>query len=161
MKLERIKRIITLARGTDIEEIEYKDRSTQIKLRFEVEGGGQGLEGRTSETPSSDGGVEQGGTPQAQSSPSLPPVKVESGSSVSISSSMVGRCYLAPLDNDGADPYVILGGEVTKEQVVCVIEAMGMRHDIYSNYDGRVIGLFVENGQAVEYGQRLLTLEIG
>ena len=160
MKLERIKRIITLARGTDIEEIEYKDRSTQIKLRFEVEGG-QGSESRTPEKPSSPGAVEQGGAPQVQTSPSLPPALTESDSSVSISSSMVGRCYLAPLDNDEAEPFVKLGGEVTKEQVVCVIEAMGMKHDIYSNYDGRVTGLFVENGQAVEYGQRLLTLEIG
>jgi acetyl-CoA carboxylase biotin carboxyl carrier protein len=165
MDLERIKRIVALASGTDIEEIEYRDKATQIKLRFEVEGHHRsGHEQRDSHAsspapPEGREGAAPAVMPAAQS-PAEGGVKAQEPlKTVIIKSPTVGRCYLNPPGKDEAEPYVLPGGEVKIGQIISIIEAMGIRNEVRSDHDGKVLSLLVENGQAVEYGQPLLALE--
>ena len=44
---------------------------------------------------------------------------------------------------------------VKKGQVLCIIEAMKLMNEIDSEYDGEVVSIYVENGQPVQYGERL------
>lgn len=159
MDLKRIKRIITLAKGTDIEEIEFKDNSTQFKLRFEVKNHqAQHLDAEVKAHSSDVPEIDE--TNEAHTPPSPPPTEMKTDRTVTVRSSMVGRCYLVPPDDNEAEPYVIPGGYIRMGQILAVIKAMGIRNEYNSNYDGIVTGLFVDNGQAVEYGQPLLTIEI-
>ena len=49
--------------------------------------------------------------------------------------------------------------EGTQEgDVLCIIEAMKLMNEIESDFDGKVAELYVENGQAVEYGQPLFRI---
>ena len=72
---------------------------------------------------------------------------------------IVGTAYRAP-DPDAA-PFVEVGAHVRKGQVLCLIEAMKLMHEIDAEEDGTVVAIFVENEQAVEYGERLLALAPG
>jgi len=166
MDLERIKRIVALASGTDIEEIEYRDKVTQIKLRFEIEGHQRlGPEQKalqaSSPAPAEGGEVAAPAGMSAAQPTSNGGVKAQEPSkTVIVKSPMVGRCYLIPPGKDESEPYVLPGGEVRKGQIISIIEAMGIRNEVRSDHDGKVMSLLVKNGQPVEYGQPLLALEV-
>ena len=52
-----------------------------------------------------------------------------------------------------------VGDTVSKGQVLCIIEAMKLMNEIDSEYDGEIISIYVENGQAVQYGERLFAIQ--
>jgi len=70
---------------------------------------------------------------------------------------IVGTFYRAP--EPGARPFVEVGTVVRKGQVLCIIEAMKLMNEINAEYDGDVIAVYVENGQAVQYGERLFAIK--
>lgn len=74
-----------------------------------------------------------------------------------ISSPLVGTFYAAPAED--APPYVKVGDAVKKGQVVAIVEAMKLMNEIESEYEGEIVELLVENGQAVEYGQPLMKIK--
>ena len=55
-------------------------------------------------------------------------------------------------------PFVEVGDVVKKGQVLCIIEAMKLMNEIDSEYDGEVVKVYVENGQAVQFGERLFAI---
>ena len=59
----------------------------------------------------------------------------------------------------GAAPFVDVGTTVKKGQVLCIIEAMKLMNEIDSEYDGEVVKIYIENGQPVQYGERLFALK--
>ncbi len=70
---------------------------------------------------------------------------------------MVGTFYRAP--SPGAKPFVEVGDAVKTGQTVCIIEAMKLLNEIEADRDGIVKAILVENGQPVEYGEPLISLE--
>lgn len=76
-----------------------------------------------------------------------------------IKSPMVGTFYRAGSPESKA--YVEPGTKVTETSVVCIIEAMKIMNEIQAEVKGTVIELLVENGQPVEYGQRLFKVKQG
>lgn len=75
---------------------------------------------------------------------------------VAIEAPMVGTFYRAPAPD--AAPFVAEGDLVKEGQVLCVIEAMKLMNEIDSEYDGEVVNVYVENGQPVQYGERLFAI---
>jgi acetyl-CoA carboxylase biotin carboxyl carrier protein len=73
-----------------------------------------------------------------------------------VKSPIVGTFYRAP--EPGAPDFVEIGGTVKKGQVLCIIEAMKLMNEIDSEYDGEVVNVYVENGQPVQYGERLFAI---
>jgi len=47
---------------------------------------------------------------------------------------------------------------VKKGDVLCIIEAMKLMNEIDSEYDGEIVNVYIENGQAVQYGERLFAI---
>jgi acetyl-CoA carboxylase biotin carboxyl carrier protein len=74
-----------------------------------------------------------------------------------ISSPIVGTFYRAPSPN--ADSFVSLGSKVAPDTVVCIIEAMKLMNEIQAETLGTISKIYVENGQAVEYGQPLFGIK--
>ena len=58
----------------------------------------------------------------------------------------------------GAASFVDVGTTVKKGQVLCIIEAMKLMNEIDSEYDGEIVNVYVENGQSVQYGERLFAI---
>ena len=74
-----------------------------------------------------------------------------------IKSPLVGTFYAAPAED--APAFVNVGDTVKKGQVVVIVEAMKLMNEIESEFDGVIKEVLVENGQTVEYGQTLFTVE--
>lgn len=70
-----------------------------------------------------------------------------------ITSPIVGTFYRIPAT--GSEPFVKIGDQVEPATVVCIIEAMRLMNEIQAETSGKIVKLYVENGQAVEYGQPL------
>src|ERR1043166_9546144 len=70
-----------------------------------------------------------------------------------IKSPIVGTFYRAAAPT--ADSFVRIGSQVEPTTVVCIIEAMKLMNEIQAETTGEVVKIYVENGQAVEYGQPL------
>jgi len=75
---------------------------------------------------------------------------------VPIESPMVGTFYAA--SSPDADPFISVGDSVGQSSVVCIIEAMKVFNEIKADVAGTVERVLVENGDAVEYGQKLFLI---
>jgi acetyl-CoA carboxylase biotin carboxyl carrier protein len=76
-----------------------------------------------------------------------------------IKSPMVGTFYRSP--SPESKSFVENGSKVTETSVVCIIEAMKIMNEIQAEVKGTVLETLVENGQPVEYGQRLFKVKQG
>lgn len=94
----------------------------------------------------------------SQAAPSPAPAAQESkeDSSVYITSPMVGTFYSSP--SPESEPFLKVGDAVQPDTVVCIIEAMKIMNEIQAEQKGHVAEILVENGQPVEFGQRLYRL---
>jgi acetyl-CoA carboxylase biotin carboxyl carrier protein len=73
-----------------------------------------------------------------------------------VKSPIVGTFYRSA--EPGAAPFVDTGQTVKKGQVLCIIEAMKLMNEINAECDGEIVKVYVENGQAVQYGERLFAI---
>jgi acetyl-CoA carboxylase biotin carboxyl carrier protein len=73
-----------------------------------------------------------------------------------ITSPIVGTFYRSP--SPGSDSFASVGDFIEKGTVVCIVEAMKLMNEIESDVAGEVISILVENGQPVEYGERLFAI---
>ena len=73
-----------------------------------------------------------------------------------VKSPIVGTFYRA--SEPGARSCAEVGDIVKKGQVLCIIEAMKLMNEIDSEYDGEIVSIYVENGQPVQYGERLFAI---
>jgi acetyl-CoA carboxylase biotin carboxyl carrier protein len=70
---------------------------------------------------------------------------------------MVGVFYSAL--EPGDEPFVTEGTIVTPGQQVAIVEAMKLMIPVEADRAGRIVAVLVADGQSVEYGQPLFTLE--
>lgn len=73
-----------------------------------------------------------------------------------ITSPIVGTFYRKP--SPDKDPFIKVGDSVEQGDVLCIIEAMKMMNEIKSDYSGKIVSIEVEDGQPVEYGQHIITI---
>ena len=71
---------------------------------------------------------------------------------------MVGTFYRSA--SPGAKPFADVGSTVKEGDPVCIIEAMKIMNEIQAEAKGTVVEVLVENGQPVEYGQRLFKIKL-
>jgi acetyl-CoA carboxylase biotin carboxyl carrier protein len=74
-----------------------------------------------------------------------------------VKSPIVGTFYRS--SEPGAKPYADVGDVIRKGQVLCIIEAMKLMNEINAECDGEIVKVYVENGQAVQYGERLFAIK--
>ena len=74
-----------------------------------------------------------------------------------VKSPMVGTIYMASAP--GNPNFIEVGSEVKQGQTLLIIEAMKTMNQIPSPTSGKVIRIHVENGDPVEYGAALVTIE--
>ena len=74
-----------------------------------------------------------------------------------VKSPIVGVFYSA--SSPESEPYVTVGKNVKKGDIVCIIEAMKVMNEIKAPCDGTVTSILVENEALVEYDQALMVIE--
>ncbi|MBK7580947.1 MAG: acetyl-CoA carboxylase biotin carboxyl carrier protein [Myxococcales bacterium] len=76
---------------------------------------------------------------------------------VFITSPFVGTFYRAA--SPEAEPFAQAGSPVKKGQTLCIVEAMKLMNEIETEFAGTLLEVLVENGQSVEFGQKLFKLK--
>jgi acetyl-CoA carboxylase biotin carboxyl carrier protein len=74
-----------------------------------------------------------------------------------VKSPIVGTFFRS--SEPGAASFVEVGDVVKKGQVLCIIEAMKLMNEIDSELDGEIVKIYIENGQPVQYGERLFAIK--
>tara|TARA_B100000579_G_scaffold213083_1_gene174155 strand:+ start:383 stop:739 length:357 start_codon:yes stop_codon:yes gene_type:complete len=74
-----------------------------------------------------------------------------------VKSPIVGTAYIAP--EPGGKQFVEIGKKIKKGDTIMIVEAMKTMNHIPSPSDGVVKEISVEDGQPVEFGQKLLIIE--
>ena len=75
-----------------------------------------------------------------------------------VTSPFVGTFYRKP--NPDSPSYVSLNDKIDKGQVLCIVEAMKLMNEIEADVAGTVVGILVEDGAPVEYGQPLFKIAV-
>ena len=88
-----------------------------------------------------------------------PPLPVDEVGIIYIKSPMVGTFYRSP--SPESKSFADAGTKVVENTPVCIIEAMKIMNEIQAELKGTVLEALVENGQPVEYGQRLFKVKQG
>ncbi len=94
--------------------------------------------------------------PAASNDSSRGAANEDEGSVDYITSPMVGTFYRSP--SPDSVPYADVDTQVSENSIVCIIEAMKVMNEISSEKEGKVIEVLVNNGEAVEYGQKLFKI---
>ena len=114
--------------------------------------------------------LERGGHAAAQTAQTIPtvaelPSPEPEKPTAQPSAAPVGKAVTAPMvgvfyeaSSPEAQPYVQVGSQVKKGDVLCIIEAMKLMNEITAEEDGESIDICAANGSVVEYGQILFKL---
>ena len=76
---------------------------------------------------------------------------------ITIKSPIIGTFYRKPAPDK--PPFVDIGENIAKGDVLCVIEAMKLFNDIESEVSGRVVKVLVEDSSPVEFDQPLFLID--
>ena len=79
------------------------------------------------------------------------------GDAAEIKASLVGTFYQAPGPDE--QPYVKVGQQVKKGDVVGIIEAMKLMNEVVAPQDGVILSIDSTDGNMVQYGQVLFTMK--
>lgn len=109
--------------------------------------------------------IGQGHAPVAIPAPPSPASPADAGGAgsagaaqgTSIKSPMIGTFYRS--SSPDKPPFVNVGDEVKKGQVLCIIEAMKLFNEIESEVSGRIVKVLVDDASPVEYDQPLFLVE--
>jgi acetyl-CoA carboxylase biotin carboxyl carrier protein len=162
MTLDEIKRLIEFLRQQDITEFELDYDGVKLRVKSGA---------ATAATVPMVPVVHVAAAPPAAAAVAASPGQVPAGPAPAeaepaeegtelaiVKSPIVGTFYRAP--EPDAKNFVDIGEMVKKGQVLCIIEAMKLMNEIDSEYDGEVVNIYVENGQAVQYGERLFAIRL-
>ena len=83
--------------------------------------------------------------------------EIDLSNKIIVKSPIVGTAYLAP--EPGGKKFVDVGKKVRKGDTVMIIEAMKTMNHVPSSSDGTVKEICVEDGQPVEFDQKIIILE--
>jgi acetyl-CoA carboxylase biotin carboxyl carrier protein len=162
LDLKQIKQIIDLMKRSELTEFAVEEEGFKLKIRRGLNGLPVVSTSRGSNPPFVPS--EASSTPpmplQAQGA-SLPGTQtpVDEPGITYVKSPMVGTFYRSP--SPESKPFADIGTRIEDNSLVCIIEAMKIMNEIQSETKGTVVEILVENGQPVEYGQRLFKLKQG
>ena len=155
MDFDQLRQILDLVREYGLSGFEIEHEGLKLKIRKDIAGA-------TASAPPLAASAAAGSMSPARaapvpSTPAAPePDKPEIELAV-VKSPIVGTFYRAP--EPGAPSFVEIGSTVKKGQVLCIIEAMKLMNEIESEYEGEIVKVYVDNGQPVQYGERLFAIK--
>jgi acetyl-CoA carboxylase biotin carboxyl carrier protein len=148
-ELDLIRTLADILNETGLSEIELEQKGSRV---------------RVSRTMTAVATVQHPAPPVAQHTQAHAPVapavvaKVhDTDHAGTVKSPMVGTVYMASAP--GNPNFIEIGSQVKQGQTLLIIEAMKTMNQIPSPVSGKVIRIHVDNGDPVEYGAALVTIE--
>lgn len=158
LEMDRLEGVFKLMGKYNVGEVELEDDLGRVHVRMMGAGSSASV---VSYVPSSSPAVSVGAAPAARA-PSQDSTAQKSpaanANQKQILSPFVGTFYRSA--NPTSEPYVKEGQAIKKGQVLCIIEAMKLMNEIESDFSGKVVAIHAENGQPVEFGEPLFSIEV-
>ena len=158
MDLDEIKQVLEMMREHDLAEFELERDGVKLRLRKNM---GQQWNGAVPPLPQGTFAPPPAAAPGMSNDGAAPtPVLTAANEDIDLAivkSPIVGTFYRQ--SEPGAKPFADVGQVVKKGQVLCIIEAMKLMNEINADIDGEIVKVYVENGQAVHYGERLFAIK--
>lgn len=164
MTLDEIKQLIEFIKANDLSEFELEQDGVKVRVK-------SGATHQMVAMPQMQTAMQM--MPMAHAAPAAPAAPAaapaattgaaatapadEGGELAIVKSPIVGTFYRSA--EPGAKAFVSVGDTVRKGQVLCIIEAMKLMNEIDSEYDGEITSIYIENGQPVQYGERLFAIK--
>ena len=154
MEFENLLTLIKTVSDSELTDFDYEENGTRIRLKKKKET--VVVSGTSSNVPVM--GLENIRTVENAAAVNTANTQADNSEpeGMIVKSPLVGTFYAAPAED--ADPFVSVGDPVKKGQTLAIVEAMKLMNEIESDFDGKVAEIYVENGQAVEYGQPLFRI---
>jgi acetyl-CoA carboxylase biotin carboxyl carrier protein len=150
LTLKQLKSLIATLEDGGATEFEYQDDKYRVRVAL----------GRTSAAPAQVSAPPQSAhPPPVQVSTAEIPREAADSNVVFVTSPFVGTFYRSA--SPEAEPYVELGRAVQKGQTLCIVEAMKLMNEIEAEFAGTILEILAENGDSVEFGQRLFKIKKG
>jgi acetyl-CoA carboxylase biotin carboxyl carrier protein len=146
LSVAELRQLITLMNGSEIEEIGIEEASSGLRLSLRKPAP---LAFTAAPSAAEDGALEYLIADGAREDPPSPTVE--------ITSPLVGL-FRAGMKPD-ARPLCGVGDIVREGQVLCAVEALNVFNEVEAPAAGRLVAIYASDGQPVEYGQPLLTIE--
>jgi acetyl-CoA carboxylase biotin carboxyl carrier protein len=144
MDIRKIKKLIEMLQESDLKEIEVSQGDESVRIlrdRFVQTNGNKIIQ--QPEVLSAEPEIQQ---------------KIETSKAEGnvITSPIVGTFYRKP--SPDKDPFIRVGDTVEKGDVLCIVEAMKMMNEIKSDFSGKIVSIDLEDGEPVEFGQSIITI---
>ena len=147
MDIRKVKKLIELLDESGIAEIEITEGEESVRISRYAPGAS------VTAAPVAAAPV---AAPAAPAPAAAPVQEVTEDDGFEVTAPMVGTFYAA--SSPGAAPYIQVGDRVNEGDTLCIIEAMKMMNQIEADRAGTVTAIHVENGQAVEFDQPLISI---
>lgn len=151
MDLRKLKKLIDLVEESGIAELEVTEGEEKVRISRNPTGNTMYYA-----PPQAQHYAPPAATPVAVAAPAAA-VVTEIPDSKVVKSPMVGTFYRS--SSPGAKAFAEVGQTVQIGQTLCIIEAMKLLNEIESDRAGVVKAILVENGNPVEFGERLFVIE--
>jgi len=154
VELKELKEILKMISSSQFEEFELKNGEFYLRTR-------RG-DTRPATTPAPPVGAPapNAAVPVSTPVPAAPETEAAPADAKAhlVSSPLIGTFYRSP--SPGAEPFIQPGDRVKPGTVLCIVEAMKIMNEIECDVAGVVEKVWVENGEPVEYGERLFTVRL-
>ena len=155
MDLDQIKQILELIREHELSDFELEQNGFKLRVRKNAAGVLTAVAAPPAAAVPSPM-VSATAEATAHAGGDIVPQSDEEVELAVVKSPIVGTFYRS--SEPEAPAFVEIGSTVKKGQVLCIIEAMKLMNEIDSEYDGKIVNVYVENGQPVQYGERLFAI---
>lgn len=153
MDIRKVKKLIELLEESGIDELEIREGEESVRISRNT-GRGQGMQTVYAAAPAPVVATAPAAAPAA-AAPAAEAAAPQLTGNVA-RSPMVGTFYRA--SSPTTPPFVEVGQQVKKGDILCIVEAMKMMNHIEAEASGTIGQVLVENGQPVEFDQPLFTI---
>ena len=155
MDIRKVKKLIELLEESNIGEIEIKEGEESVRISR------HGAQQAAPVAYAAPAPVAAAPAPAAPAPAEAPASEAAAPAAAPVAdnavlSPMVGTFYRAP--SPEAPSFIEVGQTVRVGDVLCIVEAMKMMNQIEADRAGTVTAIHVENGEAVEFDQPLISI---
>ncbi len=150
MDIRKVKKLIELVEGSDIDELEIHEAEESVRIRRRAP--------LAAPAPLAQIYAPAGAVPVPVPAIPVAPVSDDSDLGHTVKSPMVGTYYQS--SSPSAKPFVAIGQRVEVGDTLCIIEAMKILNQIEADRAGVVKSILVEDAQPVEFDEPLFVLEL-
>ena len=163
MDIKEIQELIKFVSKSGVSEVEIESKGFKINIKTPPykRGGQPEVQIVQSTAPQPVAPVQQAvqaaPQPAAQAAVAKAETAADSGNYEEVKSPMIGTFYRSA--SPEKPPFVGVGDEVKKGDVICIIEAMKLFNEIEAEISGKIVKVMVDDSTPVEYDQPLFLIE--